>query len=171
MHCNNCGSQVVEGGRFCGNCGAETTAAPVAHMGVSNLAGVGRRTLGALIDLVVLAAIFAAFVAAFGQFETAEGNFEATLPWPPGLGYFLVWLIYFIVMEVTTGKTVGKYVVNTRVVNEAGENISWGQAIGRNLLRIIDGFFFYLVGFVAILSSRDNRRLGDMAANTYVVSQ
>ncbi len=139
-------------------------------MEVSDLEGAGKRTAGALIDVVVLGAICAVFVAAFGQSETAEGEFNVSVEGLPAVGMFLLWLLYFIVMEATTGKTIGKYVVKTRVVNEAGEKISWGQSIGRNLLRIIDAFFFYLVGFVAILSSRDNRRLGDMASNTYVVN-
>ena len=82
---------------------------------------------------------------------------------------FLVWLLYFIVMEAATGKTIGKYIVKMRVVNKAGEKLSWGQSIARNLLRIVDGIFFYLVGFVAILSSQKKQRLGDMASGTYVV--
>jgi uncharacterized RDD family membrane protein YckC len=36
-------------------------------------------------------------------------------------------------------------------------------------LRIIDGLFFYLVAFVAVLASGKNQRLGDMVANTLVV--
>jgi uncharacterized RDD family membrane protein YckC len=36
-------------------------------------------------------------------------------------------------------------------------------------LRIIDGIFAYLVGFVIVLSSNRRRRLGDMAAGTLTV--
>jgi uncharacterized RDD family membrane protein YckC len=37
------------------------------------------------------------------------------------------------------------------------------------VLRLIDGIFAYLVGFIAIQISSKNQRLGDMAANTLVV--
>ena len=37
------------------------------------------------------------------------------------------------------------------------------------MLRIVDGFFPYLVAFVAVLASQENQRIGDMAARTLVV--
>jgi uncharacterized RDD family membrane protein YckC len=56
------------------------------------------------------------------------------------------------------------------VVNESGGSITWGVSIGRNLMRIIDGLFFYLVGFIVALASKKNQRLGDIVARTYVVN-
>jgi hypothetical protein len=44
-----------------------------------------------------------------------------------------------------------------------------GRATIRTLLRIIDGFFSYLVAFITVLISGKNQRLGDMAAHTLVV--
>jgi uncharacterized RDD family membrane protein YckC len=43
------------------------------------------------------------------------------------------------------------------------------DAILWTVLRIIDGLFAYLVGFIVVLSSDRRRRLGDMAARTLVV--
>ena len=46
-----------------------------------------------------------------------------------------------------------------------------GQIATRTVLRLIDGIFFYLVGFVAILATGHRRqRLGDLAAKTTVVA-
>ncbi len=39
----------------------------------------------------------------------------------------------------------------------------------RAVLRTVDGFFSYLVASVAVLASRNNRRIGDMTAHTLVV--
>jgi len=39
----------------------------------------------------------------------------------------------------------------------------------RTVLRTVDGFFSYLVASVAVLASRNNQRIGDMAARTLVV--
>ena len=44
-----------------------------------------------------------------------------------------------------------------------------GAVVIRNLLRIVDGLFGYLVGFIVVLVSQMRRRLGDMAAHTLVV--
>ena len=37
--------------------------------------------------------------------------------------------------------------------------------------QVVDGFAFYLVGFVAALASSKNQRLGDMAAGTTVIKK
>lgn len=134
---------------------------------VKNLAGVGKRILGAIIDIIVLGVIFTVFGMLFGEIK---GAFVSVTGFP-ALVVFLIGLVYFVGMEATTGKTIGKYIAKTRVVNEAGEKVSWGQSIGRNLMRFIDGFFFYLVGFVAILASKDNQRLGDIVSKTYVIKE
>lgn len=85
-----------------------------------------------------------------------------------------LWLVviavgYYVVCEAATGATLGKKLVGIRVVGEDGEHVTFGAAIVRNLLRLVDALFFYLVGFVfAVLSTR-RQRLGDRAAHTLVV--
>jgi uncharacterized RDD family membrane protein YckC len=134
---------------------------------VENLAGVGKRVLGAIIDVVVLMIVFVVYAMMFGTIE----NGFISVTGIPALILFILLLLYFIVMEATTGKTIGKYIAKTKVVNEDGKKISWGQSTGRNLMRIVDGFFFYLVGFVAIIASKNNQRLGDMVSETYVINE
>jgi uncharacterized RDD family membrane protein YckC len=60
--------------------------------------------------------------------------------------------------------------VGLKVVKEGGEPLDWQASIIRNILRIIDGFFFYLVGAIVVWTSKKKQRLGDMAAHTLVVS-
>jgi uncharacterized RDD family membrane protein YckC len=55
------------------------------------------------------------------------------------------------------------------VVGEDGERVTFGAAVVRNLLRLVDGLFFYLVGFIFALVSTRGQRLGDRAAHTIVV--
>jgi uncharacterized RDD family membrane protein YckC len=141
---------------------------------VENLAGIGRRTLGALIDLVVVLAIFTLFITITGSYEVVreEGTFllQANIGLALGLGMLLACLLYFVVMEAATGRTLGKWILRTRVVNESGEPPSWRQSVVRNIIRFVDSLpFFYLVGFIAVFSSRHEQRLGDMASRTYVV--
>ena len=76
---------------------------------------------------------------------------------------------YYIVCEGATGATLGKRMVGIRVVGEDGEHVTFGAAVVRNLVRVVDALFFYFVGFIfAILSTR-GQRLGDRAAHTIVV--
>ena len=44
-----------------------------------------------------------------------------------------------------------------------------GVAAIRTILRLIDGLFGYLVGFIVVLASSKRQRLGDMAAHTLVI--
>lgn len=131
-----------------------------------NVASVGKRVLGAIIDIIILIIIMIIFSLLFGTsrgFSFGVSGFAALI-------MYLIWFAYYVVLEATTGKTIGKYIVKTKVVNASGEQISWGASIVRNILRIIDGLFFYLVGFIIALVSKENQRLGDMAAKTYVVN-
>jgi uncharacterized RDD family membrane protein YckC len=76
---------------------------------------------------------------------------------------------YYVVCESAAGATLGKRMVGICVVGEDGEAVTFGAAVVRNLLRLVDALFFYFVGFVfAILSTR-GQRLGDRAAHTLVV--
>lgn len=56
-----------------------------------------------------------------------------------------------------------------RVVKTDGSPLGWSQAVIRNLLRVIDGLFSYLVGAILIWDSPLRQRLGDRAAKTVVV--
>ena len=51
-----------------------------------------------------------------------------------------------------------------------GTMVNWGASLLRNLLRTVDFLpFFYAIGVMTMLLSKDFRRLGDLAANTIVV--
>jgi uncharacterized RDD family membrane protein YckC len=84
-------------------------------------------------------------------------------------GSILVFFGYFIVMEAIWGATLGKMMLGLRVVKTDGSPLGWSQAVIRNLLRVIDGLFSYLVGAILIWDSPLRQRLGDRAAKTVVV--
>src|SRR5216117_3937237 len=92
------------------------------------------------------------------------------------LGLFLVIQLaiewgYFVFCEMTTaGRSLGKALVGLRVVRDGGFPISLRESLVRNLLRIVDVLpWYYTVGLVSIVLSRDGKRLGDLAAGTIVV--
>jgi uncharacterized RDD family membrane protein YckC len=59
--------------------------------------------------------------------------------------------------------------MSLKVVKQDGSALDWQASIVRNVLRIIDGIFFYLVGAIVVWVSKGKQRLGDMAAHTLVV--
>ncbi|MBN1683907.1 MAG: RDD family protein [Gammaproteobacteria bacterium] len=131
-----------------------------------NIAGLGRRIIGGLIDLVLVFLFSYFYVVLVGE-KMADRTYHMT-----GFSVLILMLIvylYFVILEATTGKTVGKYIARMKVVNEKGQKISWWQSIVRNFIRVVDALFFYLIGLIAILLTKKNQRLGDMVAKTYVI--
>lgn len=132
-------------------------------------ASLGQRVGGFLLDnLVVLLPLFLISGLIFGETQTGGSRFEISLTGVPFVLTVLVALAYFIGMELTQGQTLGKRIVGIRVVSEKGD-LGAGPVVIRNLLRVIDGFLCYLVGFFVALASKKNQRIGDMAASTRVV--
>ena len=86
------------------------------------------------------------------------------------LTYLVGVLLYFTLLEGYLGQTVGKMLLGIKVIREDnGEVPGLGTAALRTILRIVDGIFGYLVGFIAVMASAKRQRLGDMAAHTLVV--
>jgi uncharacterized RDD family membrane protein YckC len=76
---------------------------------------------------------------------------------------------YYIACEGLTGMTVGKGMVGIRVVGEDGDHATFGAAVLRNLVRLVDALLFYLVAFAFAVQSPQRQRLGDRVAHTVVV--
>ena len=127
--------------------------------------GVGRRAVAIIIDMIVLGIIGWVLAMALGG-ATSDGF---NLSGAPALIWFLVALAYYVVMEVQMGGTLGKLALGLKVVKEGGEKVDWQASIIRNILRIVDGFFFYLVGAIIVWTSKKKQRLGDIVAHTLVV--
>jgi uncharacterized RDD family membrane protein YckC len=89
-----------------------------------------------------------------------------------GGGAFLLDLafvfLYFGVVAGLTGASLGKLLVGIRVVSEDGSIVGVPRSLLRGLLWFVD---IVIVGLVLALTTRGHRRLGDMAAGTYVVTK
>lgn len=139
------------------------------------LASLGSRILAYLVDmfvLIILIAIFTVpiFVIQYMYFTYDEPIFELVA----NLVGFLIVFSYFILMEGPLGKgrTIGKMALKLRVVKEKDHSrIGFGKSAIRNFLRIIDGFFLYLIGMLLISRSEKNQRLGDSVAKTIVITE
>jgi uncharacterized RDD family membrane protein YckC len=97
----------------------------------------------------------------------------ATAVWL-SVGGLAVAALLFGIVQGLTGWTPGKLIVGIRTVAEDGSVPGVGRGLLRGLLWIVDGpcgLFvpFGLVGFITALTTKGHRRVGDMAAKTFVV--
>ena len=121
-------------------------------------------------DGIVLSVIFWMFSALFGTTSATGGEVSASVGGLPSLILFVVAFAYYILMEGYLGQTLGKMLLGIKVVREGTDGTPGLKAAAiRTVLRIVDGFFFYIVAFIAVLASQKNQRLGDMVAHTLVV--
>lgn len=98
-------------------------------------AGVGRRFLATLIDVVILGVIEWIYISlyifiaiAFGGFQVQKRWAENPLPTDIGLliGFLLIPVFYYIVLEAVIGGTLGKMLLGIRVVTVDRSPIGWG---------------------------------------------
>ncbi len=80
-------------------------------------------------------------------------------------------ILWFVTWEtISGGGSLGKKLLGLRVMEDGGRPLSIGASLARNFLRVVDVLpSSYLTGLVAMLVSRDAKRLGDLAAGTVVV--
>lgn len=86
------------------------------------------------------------------------------------LMFAMEWL-YPMAFELTRGgATPGKAIMGIKVVMDTGLPVTPAASLTRNLLRVADFMpFAYAFGLICMLTRRDFRRLGDIAAATLVV--
>ncbi len=149
-----------------------TASGPATSRGYADVHVTGRRIVAAIVDGLLIGAAYGAFAATFGSVGTAGAatHWTATVSPFGGLTYGLFVGAYYVLMEGLIGQTVGKMLVGIRVIGEAtGRPPGISGAILRTLLRLVDGLFGYLLGYLVVLASPKRQRLGDMAAHTLVV--
>jgi len=142
------------------------------------LAGIGSRFLALAIDTLIQFFLYAIGAIIF-VFLIPLGSLS--IPWipatmGPAIGVFFLFCVYwgyFAIFEVIwKGQTPGKRYAGIRVIKESGGPINAFEAIGRNLMRAVDGLpGMYGVGLVCMMLNKQNRRLGDFVAGTIVVHE
>jgi uncharacterized RDD family membrane protein YckC len=170
MFCATCGTATSDNARFCGGCGVSLVAAAVdLPVGMPQIAPLSRRVVAAILDFLAIWSVIAAIVVALPSGLLKEG-FEGK--WPESLiptGLCLIGIGYYVLLETLLGATPGKGItgIQVRLIDDATCDLR--AALIRNLLRIVDAFFAYMVGFVVAMLSKSRQRIGDLAAGTIVV--
>lgn len=76
-------------------------------------------------------------------------------------------LLYFTAMESLFGFTLGKLACGLRVIGVDGRSPTGFRSFVRNLLRPFEAFG--LLGIILVICTKRGQRLGDLAAETFVV--
>ena len=140
------------------------------------LATLGSRVLAILLDLTIQLTALVLLLLGLAGVSAAT---SASLPgWVAAvIVTFLVFLVIFgypaILETLWNGKTVGKRVLGIRVVTTEGATIRFRHAAIRSALMLVDFFIppGGLVACISVLVTRDDQRLGDLAAGTIVVHE
>ncbi|MGI8484402.1 MAG: RDD family protein [Thermomicrobiales bacterium] len=128
------------------------------------IADPGKRVISWLIDIGVI--YVSAFISGVILYASNPNVNDDTV----NTASFCIVLLFVPLCEWRWGKTAGKKILGIRTVDlYTGERISFGQAIGRHGMRLIDGFFFAIPAFISMSRSEMNQRLGDRQAHTVVV--
>jgi uncharacterized RDD family membrane protein YckC len=135
------------------------------------VANLGQRTLSGLIDLLVHAGLLVALLV--GATGLTVGSSEAVT------SSVLIATLVGVIIGVPTvseslsrGRTVGKLVMGLRVVRDDGGPVAFRHALTRALVGWVE--IYLLAGMPAVVSGMVTarvKRLGDLAAGTYVVSE
>jgi uncharacterized RDD family membrane protein YckC len=141
------------------------------------VAGPGARSFAFLIDWHIRTILAVAwYVVAAVVYN--RGWYIAT-PLNPDSAWFVyviapaaaIYFLYHPVWEVATrGSTPGKRMAGVQTVTRDGGAPSVGALLARNVFRLVDSFpAAYAVGLLATFVTRNNVRIGDLAAGTLLV--
>ncbi|MGR8935220.1 MAG: RDD family protein [Gammaproteobacteria bacterium] len=143
------------------------------------IAGIGARSHAFLIDwhIRLLLALTWLLAVGLGLYSLDrmyallryERTSIATLLWlaPAALIYFLYHPLLEIVMA---GRTPGKRMAGVRLVTLQGRTPGIGALLLRNVFRLLDSLpLFYLVGLISVAVTKQQVRIGDLAAGLVLV--
>ena len=184
-NCKRCGGAIPAGQHLLEACGlaepapaaartATTAASPRAPAVRYRFARLGDRFIAFALDIALLFGLFAivdawAFMR-WGTFDAAELQLTtASLVIAVTLNSAILFL-YGCLMEAACGATLGKILVGIRVVRTTQSGALAACAL-RNLLRIVDGLAFYLVGTAVAACSEARQRIGDICGHTAVIEE
>lgn len=132
------------------------------------LGGIANRVFAFMIDFGMMAIVMGVVFSVGLMITGLDADLgRSVVP----IAMFLVFFGFFMLQEwLWNGRTVGKYLLNLRVVKGNGQPIGFWEAFGRNLFRVVD-VYFSGIGLLVMLISAQEKRFGDYVAGTVVVSE
>ncbi|MFT4112177.1 RDD family protein [Silvibacterium sp.] len=146
------------------------------------VAGVGSRFLALFADCVIQAVaylllflVLVLIASAAPKTSAAQVSHNAekwTIAFLIVVHFLMYWGYFALFESFWNGQTPGKRLFKLRVIQDSGRQITFFESLARNLIRIVDLLpGMYLVGVISMISNRQHKRLGDLAAGTLVVHE
>ena len=138
-------------------------------------ASVGDRMLASFIDILIKVAYVVVVFYIFFYWMGLNERMETLDNWSAAavvIVFMFPVLIYSLVLEsIFEGQTLGKKLVKIKVVKIEGYQASFGDYLIRWIFRIVEtNMMSGLVGLLAMILNNKTQRLGDMAAETAVIT-
>jgi uncharacterized RDD family membrane protein YckC len=133
-------------------------------------ASLGSRAASALLDVVVLVAVYIGATVAMSMVlpSSLDSAAVTTLYFTEALAVFIGFPMVF--ETLTRGKSVGRYALGLRIVRDDGGPIGLRQVVVRVLVGVIE--LWLSAGSIALIASASKsrgKRVGDMLAGTYAL--
>jgi uncharacterized RDD family membrane protein YckC len=128
-------------------------------------AGLLRRYAAGAVDAAILFAVWAP-----AAFEISGRIPVIGVELLAAIAFLLLAVVYFVVMESVFGASGGKWLMGIKVVGGTGARATVGQAVGRNLGKLVTLTTLGL-GFLLTAVTRQRRALHDIMSGTLVVSR
>ena len=134
-------------------------------------ARLGDRLIAVILDSVFVAALLLVIAATvhWRWPHLLDDQSLTTLVIGGACAAILITFIYYWLQEGAFGATMGKAIIGLRVTRQDGSVPGLGPSAVRNAFRLVEGLPLYVPGFFVAAFSRNRRRIGDFAAQTYVL--
>jgi uncharacterized RDD family membrane protein YckC len=133
--------------------------------------GFWRRFFATIIDAIIIyiPVLLLASSLGLGEVDSGDGSFSFNLG-GGGIGLNIVISVLYdtILLTLLNGRTIGKLLFGMHVVGTNGRRISFGQALGRSLMKQIS-FAALGLGCLWVAFDRNKQGWHDKVANTYVI--
>lgn len=138
-------------------------------------AGLGRRFLALLVDMLLFCACFFPVTRLVkGVWLMSPKDHNWVHGWfifdPLCLIFLALMALYLVLLEGWLGATLGKWVVGLRVIGIDGRRPGLWKSLLRNVLRVVDSLpTLNILGVILIQRSEERARFGDRVAGTRVI--
>jgi len=182
MFCAKCGKELPPGATFCPNCGASVawgaaaSSAPIS--GFETLTKDQKaqeywlwRFVAFVVDAIIVYAVLAILTALIALPALLTGGFGFFGVIFGGIAFLwgIVFVLYFMFTEASSGASLGKRLFNLKVVSKTNSNPTYGEALVRNISKIY-WLLLLLDVIVGLAISRDYReKYADHLMGTKVV--
>lgn len=135
-------------------------------------AGFWKRVAAAVIDMLILYAIYFIIVISIGIIMLAGGDEDLDALEGFGMlaGITVTWLYHALLESSSTQATLGKMALGIKVTDTAGNRIGFGRASGRYFGMFLSGFILN-IGFLMVAFTEKKQGLHDMMADCLVVDK